>query len=746
MERDRQQLATLNSQAKQQQGELSAEVAQLQAQLSEAKSEREQDERERRQVQAVGELRRAFPGRVHGRVADLCRPKNQRYALAVSVALGKHLDAVVVADEGAALECLRYLKEHRLGTATLLPLTSLQVKPLPEDLRTLGKRVYPLLDVLQYERDYARALEYVCGPTLVVESLPEARALAFGGTRRKVVTLQGALILKSGLMTGGTGPGTKAQDRARRWEQPQLELLRTRRDAATAQLQLLGAQLRAGAREETLKQTLAGLHAAVTAQRVERDLLAQALREAQQAHKEAEAATKKCKAELGRVQTALAQHKGEHEAQQRKIQLQEEQHFGPLSRRLGVPSLRQWEQERELRRSAQQARLVQHAEQRSRTEQLLAYEEQRDLPALLEAARARLRLAEGRQTELRATVQAAEGQQREERAQLEALRGQLRAAEATALEKEGALKEARRHLAALRRLLLSAQQGVVALEAEALQTRERRHALLRLVLRDELPLPLARDSAPLPHLEAALDPASTEQVQPDWSALTGAGAGDQGRRVKRGELSGDRWAQELEARAAELQVEAERVAPNLKAQEHLAELDSRLDALQGELDLAQGAAKTAAQRLDRAKAQRLALYSSCYEHVAGAIDGVYKALTGGQGAAYLTQAALEDPYLHGTLYSPQPPNKPFSDLGQLSGGEKAVAALALLFALATWRPAPFFLLDEVDAALDAPNVQRLATFIRTKAHVEGVQFVVISLKVPPPPPCPPSDLDVGAAL
>ena len=62
----------------------------------------------------------------------------------------------------------------------------------------------------------------------------------------------------------------------------------------------------------------------------------------------------------------------------------------------------------------------------------------------------------------------------------------------------------------------------------------------------------------------------------------------------------------------------------------------------------------------------------------------------------------------------------------LSGGEKTIAALALLFAIHSYQPTPFFILDEVDAALDGVNVQKLANYI--KKHKSNTQFIVISLK------------------
>jgi structural maintenance of chromosome 1 len=74
-----------------------------------------------------------------------------------------------------------------------------------------------------------------------------------------------------------------------------------------------------------------------------------------------------------------------------------------------------------------------------------------------------------------------------------------------------------------------------------------------------------------------------------------------------------------------------------------------------------------------------------------------------------------------------PPLKRFRDMEHLSGGEKTMAALALLFAIHSYQPSPFFVLDEVDAALDNTNVARIANYIHDHAG-PGMQFIVISLK------------------
>nr|XP_020659655.1 structural maintenance of chromosomes protein 1B isoform X2 [Pogona vitticeps] len=95
--------------------------------------------------------------------------------------------------------------------------------------------------------------------------------------------------------------------------------------------------------------------------------------------------------------------------------------------------------------------------------------------------------------------------------------------------------------------------------------------------------------------------------------------------------------------------------------------------------------------------------------------------------AFLSPENPEEPYLEGISYNCVAPGKRFMPMDNLSGGEKSVAALALVFAIHSFRPAPFFVLDEVDAALDNTNIGKVSTFIRQQSH-EQFQIIVISLK------------------
>ncbi|KAH7517383.1 hypothetical protein FEM48_Zijuj09G0057800 [Ziziphus jujuba var. spinosa] len=159
---------------------LKSKISEVENQLREFKADRYENERDARLSQAVETLKRLFSG-VHGRITELCRPTQKKYNLAVTVAMGRFMDAVVVEDEQTGKECIKasslfdenmlatiidallgylknachkeliqYLKEQRLPPQTFIPLQSIRIKPIIERLRTLGGTAKLVFDVIQY--------------------------------------------------------------------------------------------------------------------------------------------------------------------------------------------------------------------------------------------------------------------------------------------------------------------------------------------------------------------------------------------------------------------------------------------------------------------------------------------------------------------------------------------------------------------------------------------------------------------
>ena len=108
--------------------------------------------------------------------------------------------------------------------------------------------------------------------------------------------------------------------------------------------------------------------------------------------------------------------------------------------------------------------------------------------------------------------------------------------------------------------------------------------------------------------------------------------------------------------------------------------------------------------------QRFKLFMDCFDVIGPKLDQIYKHLTrhgNVTGGAYLELEDRDHPYHCGVRYSVMAPGNRIRDLNSMSGGERTMAACALLFALVAYRPPPFLILDEVDAHLDSKNVDSL---------------------------------------
>jgi len=230
------------------------------------------------------------------------------------------------------------------------------------------------------------------------------------------------------------------------------------------------------------------------------------------------------------------------------------------------------------------------------------------------------------------------------------------------------------------------------------------------------------DGAPAGDETAAREGAEAEeQVRIDFSSLESRGRDE--REVEK----------ELSAELAKVAADLEGMSPNMKALQQYDEVSARLHSIEGEWDEARSNMRSTTQRFLTVQAQRHERFMSAFDHISKVLDDIYKDLTQVEGVplggtAYLTLEDLQEPYLHGIKYTAMPPAKRWRDMEQLSGGERTVAALALLFAIHEYRPSPFFVMDEIDAALDNVNVTRVAKYIRERADEGSPQFVVISLK------------------
>jgi structural maintenance of chromosome 1 len=145
------------------------------------------------------------------------------------------LDAIIVETKQVAAECIRYLKDQRIGTCIFLPLDNMDAnaKGIPDRLRLLAPTYRLCVDLVECEDQYKSAVAYALGSTVVCDTLEDARELCFTkGEKVKVVTLTGHVISKSGSMTGGT----TAQQGQDRWEEREVDRKTGQRTHAGAEV------------------------------------------------------------------------------------------------------------------------------------------------------------------------------------------------------------------------------------------------------------------------------------------------------------------------------------------------------------------------------------------------------------------------------------------------------------------------------------------------------------------------------
>lgn len=192
--------------------ELDEKMRDIARKIQEAEEGKNDTEKERRVKEMVQTLKRMNPA-VRGRVGDLCKPKQKKFDEAVITALGRDFDSVVVDTEKAGLDCVAYLKQQRFPPLTFIPLDNIKTNAPNSAVKGIaGARL--TIETIDFDSSLERAMTYACGSSVVCDSLDVAKDICY--RRRipvKAVTLEGYVIHKAGLMTGGRLPDRKGGKR-----------------------------------------------------------------------------------------------------------------------------------------------------------------------------------------------------------------------------------------------------------------------------------------------------------------------------------------------------------------------------------------------------------------------------------------------------------------------------------------------------------------------------------------------------
>lgn len=555
------------------------------------------------------------------------------------------------------------------------------------------------------------------------------------------VTLEGTVIHKSGLISGGQG----SEGSNTRWEEQEIEGLKRQRDRCLSELKALGTERYELSRNSDNVDKIARCEAELLSLEDELSAITKRLQGARDEKQAVEKQLAELQPNFARMQQKHRDASSQAAALQMIINREDDAVFGDFCRHIGVTDIREYE-ERHLRLVQKQndARL-EYELQMKRLEHAIRFEEDQ-----LTQARARLdtnaRVIQKQQTRLDELQNEREELKKkldEVRVSVEEMREVFARLQQEEAESKQTLQVAQKEAEIAQSELVAHVQEVSLANVEIERLASKRRAILRRCRLEGIELPVQSGSLDVVPMEGddttlgmdeegdeeesfqteCADPGPDFGIRIDYSNLTPQEKRD----------GSDTMGASLEESVETARSELERLgAPNAKVQERLGDSEARLADADDEYERARRDNKRAQEEYVRLRKIRCDLYHRAFDHISTKVDEVYKDLTSSKAApkggnAYLDLQNDTEPYLDGVLYTAMPPTKSFRGIDQLSGGEKSVAALALLFAVHSYRPAPFFVLDEVDAALDAQNVARVAAYIRSHASAE-FQFIVISLK------------------
>ncbi|BCR94528.1 condensin subunit SMC4 [Aspergillus luchuensis] len=181
----------------------------------------------------------------------------------------------------------------------------------------------------------------------------------------------------------------------------------------------------------------------------------------------------------------------------------------------------------------------------------------------------------------------------------------------------------------------------------------------------------------------------------------------------------------LKAAIAALEEKSQNASVDLSVIEEYRRRTAEHEARSADLTTALASRDSAKARLDGLRSARLNGFMEGFGIISLRLKEMYQMITMG-GNAELELVDSLDPFSEGILFSVMPPKKSWKNIGNLSGGEKTLSSLALVFALHHYKPTPLYVMDEIDAALDFRNVSIVASYI--KERTKNAQFIVISLR------------------
>lgn len=623
-----------------------------------------------------------------GPVSSLIKTEN-RYATAVEIALGAAIQNIVVQDEGAAKRAIMHLKEKGAGRATFLPLTNIRSNPIKEnDMAARGGYVGLASELVQCDDRYREVVASLLGRTVVTEDIDAATAIAKAyGYRYRAVTLDGQVVNAGGSLTGGS-VNKNASILSRRGE---IDALTAEAKKYSGQAEELEAQLTELRREtDTIQATVDGIEAEEKTAR--EDLIS------------AETLVKRLAANVEEAERLNEQALREYDELTARVeQLRRQKISGG---ELVVKLTEEVERLTKLAAEGIAAHEALAAELSTAAEAVTALQME-DITRQKDCEAARL------------AIEQMENQQRGGEAALAELRQR----------QEHLIAENAAIMAEIEEINAGAQSGSSEIETlrrdikEADEQRDRLEARRNILNRESSDVISKREAAANELIRLQEKSTDMQDQQNNISTkmweeyeLTRSEAAEKAI-VLEDIPAAQKRLSELRGRIRGLG------AVNVAAIEEYEEVSGRYRFMKEQIDDAENAKKELTKLITELSAQMSAIFTERFAGINRHFGEIFRELFGG-GHAELRLTDATDPLETGIEIIVQPPGKIIKNLSALSGGEQAFVAICIYFAILRVNPAPFVLIDEIEAALDDVNVGKFAAYLHRMTN--HTQFISIT--------------------
>ena len=605
--------------------------------------------------------------------------------VAVETALGAALQNIVVENEAAAKAAIALLRSDNAGRATFLPLDTVQPGVFRGRLSGTARLASSLV---QADARYDNIVSNLLGRIIVVEDINEASRVARdNGFRSRVVTMDGQVINAGGSFTGGSvqrsaGLFTRKQE---------MEELRIR--AAKLQKDCLAAQ----EKTDQCKEQVDALQAELTATASEQITTANDRVRAEAEQKRLEAAAAQLETarnarrqEIDTLQAALADSRAKAEDAaklQAELTAKIDRRTAEMSRIAeGDDSF--LTRQNALAQDLSAKRLEQVTRQKDAE---LAYSQ-------IAALEQRARDAAARRTSLEESVAALAARSDACRAEIADIRQTRADSQTTIAQKEAEIREATQKRLARQQ----AETETLARARTAADSREE----------------MSREMARLAERKAAAESEYDQTVAKLWDEYQLSVSQAEALCVEFDSLPA------LRAQVADLRGKIRALGSvNVSAIEEYKEVKARYDALVSQVTDVEESRNELSRMISKLSAQMREIFTDSFRAINENFGRVFAELFGG-GEASLVLEDESNVLSSGIGIRVAPPGKVIKNLEALSGGEQALVAISIYFAILAVNPAPFCILDEIEAALDDANVVRFAQYLRRVS--DKTQFIVIT--------------------